>query len=208
MRISSGMGPMLTILGALLLNVLLFGSAALLSRHKPIVQDISDPVAVNLVSLKPPTPTPPPKEKEIPKPKPKPVVDFTPQLLQPSLAAPGPLGVQVSLDPSLFSGDLQRGSFIFESGDLDQPPRVAFQTKPIYPYRAQQRNIEGWVKVKLLVKVDGSVANVEILESQPAGLFDSAVKKAVPQWKFQPGILAGEAVPSWVVTTVRFEFEK
>lgn len=196
------------LLGALLLNILLFGSAALLSRHNPIVQDLSDPVAVNLVSLKPPAPPPPPKQKEIPKPKPKPMVDFTPQLLQPSLSAPSPVGVQISLDPSMFSGNLQRGSFIFDSGDLDQPPREAVRTQPIYPYRARQRNIEGWVKIKLLVQADGSVGSVEVLEAQPTGLFESAVKKAAPQWKFQPGILAGEAVPAWVVTTVRFELRR
>jgi periplasmic protein TonB len=207
-KLNSGMGLIFALVGALALNVLLFGSAALLSRNKPIVQDLSDPVAVNLVSLKPATPPPPPREKEIPKPKQKPMVDFTPQLFQPSLGAPGPGGVQVSLDPSLFSGSLQRGSFIFESTDLDQPPREAVRTAPIYPYRARQRNIEGWVKVKLLVQADGSVASVEILEAQPEGLFDSAVQKAVPQWKFQPGILAGEAVPAWVITTVRFELRR
>jgi len=202
------MGMFAAVAGALVLNFLLFGSAALLSRQRPVVQDMSDPIAVNLVSLKPPAPPPPPREKEIPKPKQKPRVDFTPQLLQPSLAAPGNPGIQISLDPSLFSGSLQRGSFIFDSGDLDQPPREAVRTAPIYPYRARQRNIEGWVKVKLLVKIDGSVASVEILEAQPAGLFESAVKKAVPQWKFQPGILAGEPVPAWVVTTVRFELRR
>jgi len=207
-KLSLSMGPFAALLGALMLNVLLFGSAALLSQQQAPVQDSSDPVAVNLVSLKPPAPPPPEKEKEIPKPKQKPMVDFTPQLFQPSLSAPGPMGVQVSLDPSLFSGNLQRGSFIFDSGDLDQPPREAVRTQPIYPYRARQRNIEGWVKVKLLVNADGSVGSVEVLEGQPAGLFESAVKKAVPQWKFQPGILAGEAVPAWVVTTVRFELRR
>ncbi len=208
MRLSSGIKLLFAVLGALVLNVLLFGSTALLSRHHAPVQDLSDPVAVNLVSLKPPAPAPPPKQKERPKPEQKPMVDFTPQLMQPSLTAPGAMDVKISLDPSLFSGNLQRGSFIFESGDLDQPPREAVRTDPIYPYRARQRNIEGWVKVKLLVKTDGSVDRVEVLEAKPAGLFESAVKKAASQWKFQPGILAGEAVPAWVVTTVRFELRR
>jgi len=161
-----------------------------------------------MVSLTPPAPPPPPREKEIPKPKQKPMVDFTPQLLSPNLGAPDPMGVQISLDPSLFSGNLERGDFVFESGELDQPPREAVRTQPVYPYRARQRNIQGWVKVKLLVQDDGSVGSVEVLEAKPEGLFDSAVKNAALQWKFQPGILAGKAVPAWVVTTVKFELRR
>ena len=39
---------------ALVLNLLLLASAALLSRERLLPQDLTDPVAVRLVSLKPP----------------------------------------------------------------------------------------------------------------------------------------------------------
>ena len=97
-----------------------------------------------------------------------------------------------------------QGEFVFNSGDLDQPPRKVVQTIPVYPYKARQRNIEGYVKVKMLVRADGSVGETIVLDAQPKGLFDSAALKAVPQWKFQAGVIDGEAVPSWVVTTIRF----
>ena len=46
---------------AVILNFVLFASAALLSRDRP-VQDVAvDPVPVSLVTLKPPTPPPPEK---------------------------------------------------------------------------------------------------------------------------------------------------
>lgn len=189
---------------AVVLNIMLFASAALLSRDRPVRQASTPPMSVNLVTLKPATPPPPEKKREIPKPKPKPKMDFTPELAQPSLRGPAPLDVQVQIDPSLFAGGPDRGEFIFNSGDLDQPPRKVVQTSPVYPYKARQRNIEGYVKVKMLVRADGTVGDVSVLDAQPKGLFDEAAMKAVPQWRFSPGVIDGVAVPSWVVTTIRF----
>ncbi len=189
---------------AVVLNIVLFASAALLSRDRPVRQTSTPPVSVNLVTLKPATPPPPEKKREIPKPKPKPRMDFTPELSRPSLRGPAPLDIQVRIDPALFAGGPEHGEFIFNSGDLDQPPRKVVQTAPIYPYKARQRNLEGFVKVKMLVRADGSVGEVSVMDAHPKGLFDSAALKAVPQWRFQPGVIDGQAVPSWVVTTIRF----
>ena len=190
---------------AVVLNILLFGSAALLSRDRPVRDVAPAPVSVNLVTLKPATPPPPEKKREIPKPKQKPEMDFTPELARPSLRGPAPMDVSVQIDPSLFAGGPKRGEFVFNSGDLDQAPRKMLPANdPIFPYKARQRNIDGYVKVKFLVRADGTVGELSILDSQPKGLFDSATLKAVPQWRFQPGVIDGQAVPSWVVTTIRF----
>jgi protein TonB len=189
---------------AVVLNIVLFASAALLSRDRPVPQVTSAPVSVNLITMKPDTPPPPEEKREIPKPKPKPEMDFTPELSRPSLRGPAPLDVSVQIDPSLFAGGPERGDFIFNSGDLDQAPRNIMQTEPVYPYKARQRNIEGYVKVKMLVRADGTVGEVTVLDALPKGLFDSAALKAVPSWRFKPGVIDGQAVPSWVVTTIRF----
>jgi protein TonB len=193
------------LLVALALNAVLLASAAMLSRERPVRQDISDPVAVNLISLKETPPPPEEKPREIPKPEPKPELDFMPELIRPSLNAPAMVGVKVAVDPSLFQGGLPGGDFIFNSGDLDHPPQAVVRTQPVYPYRARQRNISGEVKIKLLVLADGSVAQVEILSARPEGVFDDTVLKAVPQWRFRPGVIDGRQVPSWVITTVRFD---
>ena len=44
---------------AVVLNILLFGSASLLSRDRPVRDVAPAPVSVNLVTLKPTTPPPP-----------------------------------------------------------------------------------------------------------------------------------------------------
>ncbi len=189
---------------AVLLNIALFASAARLTRDRLFEADITDPVGVQLITLKPVTPPPPPVQKEIPKPKQEARPDFAPELSRPSIAAPDPLAISVKIDPALFSSGPVRGDFVFNATDLDTPPHAAVRTNPVYPYKARQRNIEGFVEVKFLVGADGRISDVEIVDSQPAGLFDAAVLKTVPQWKFRPGVLDGRQVPSWVVTTVEF----
>ena len=190
---------------AVVLNILLFGTAALLSRDRPVRDVAPDPVSVNLVSLKPPTPPrPEEREREIPKPKPRPKMDFTPDLAMPNPRGPSPLDVEVNIDPSLFEGGPERGEFVFNSGDLDQPPQNIHQTQPVYPYKARQRNIEGYVKVKMLVRADGTVGEVSVLDANPKGLFETEALKAVPNWRFRPGVIDGKPVPSWVIQNIRF----
>ncbi len=200
----SGMRKVVVVVVAVLLNVGLLLTAALLASERPLPQDISHPQAVSLIKLKEATPPPEEPERVPEKPQEKPQLDFMPELASPSLSGPDPLDIQISLDPSLFSQGPQRGDFVFNADDLDQPPRQLVRTDPVYPYRARQRNIEGEVRVKLLVRRDGTVASATILDSNPKGLFDASVKKAVPQWKFSPGRIDGQAVPSWVVTNVVF----
>ena len=189
----------------MLLNVGLFASAARLTRDRLFETDMTDPVGVSLITLNPEAPPPPPPEKqELPKPKPRPQPDFTPELSRPSIGAPDPLAISVQIEPSLFVGAPLRGDFVFNATDLDSPPTAMVRTNPVYPYKARQRNIEGSVEVKFLVGTDGAVSELTILDSQPKGLFDAAVMKTVPRWKFRAGVLDGQQVPSWVVTTIQF----
>ena len=191
---------------AVVLNAALLASAALLSRERPFVADMTDPVGVNLITLKPATPPPPPPKREIPKPKPKPKMrpEFTPELAPPSLGAVDPTAIRVEIDPSLFEGGPATGGFVFNATDLDTPPTAIVRTNPVYPYKARQRNIEGVVEVRFLVGPDGRISDISIVKSEPKGLFDAAVLKTVAGWKFRPGVLDGQAVPSWVVTAVEF----
>ena len=192
---------------ALILNILLLASAAFLSRERILSQDLTDPVAVRLISLKPPTPPREQKKIEQPRPKPKPKPDFQPELLRPAIGAPAPGGLAVILDPSLFAGGPARGEFIFNASDLDQPPVAIVNNRPVYPFKARQRDIEGYVTIKFLVGVDGSVSRSEVLESRPKGLFEQAVLRVAPTWKFRPGMIDGQPVPTWVEKTVRFQLD-
>ncbi len=186
------------------INLLLLGAAASLSHERSRLPAMSDPMAVNLVQLRRQVPNviEPIPEPEPPRQQPK--SDFTPELIFPSPHAPAIPDVSVSLDPlTLGSWDLQ-GEFIFSIGDLDQPPREISRIKPQYPPRAEMRRIEGTVKVRFLVDENGTVSRLSILEANPEGVFEDAVRRAVGRWKYAPGRIDGRAVATWVVAPITF----
>jgi periplasmic protein TonB len=57
--------------------------------------------------------------------------------------------------------------------------------KPKYPPDAEAKHIEGRVRVRLTVEVNGSVSDAKILAADPPGVFDAAVMEAVVQYIFK-----------------------
>jgi bla regulator protein BlaR1 len=55
---------------------------------------------------------------------------------------------------------------------------------PVYPQRAKMAGIEGNVKLEFGVTPDGDVANIRVVGSTPAGVFDAAAIMALKQWHF------------------------
>jgi protein TonB len=113
----------------------------------------------NLTQIEPPKPLPNelPSEIEIPKPKPKP----KPKPVKKEEPELPPL-------PSVF-----------------RDVKPVHKVKPKYPREAEDQHIEGRVKVRLSVELDGSVSAVKILMSEPPGVFDEEVLKAVKQYRFK-----------------------
>jgi len=107
----------------------------------------------------------------------------------------------------MVSLNLQGPEEAYRVGEIDRPLIQLAQSPPIYPMRARQMGIEGWVRVRFIVSEDGRVSDVEIIESQPEKIFDRAVLRCVSGWRFTPGTVEGVAVKTWVETTVRFELE-
>ena len=59
------------------------------------------------------------------------------------------------------------------------------KVKPKYPREAEDANIQGRVRVRLTVEVNGSVSEARILAADPPGVFDAAVMEAVVQYIFK-----------------------
>jgi len=195
-------------LAALLITGLIMVAAAQLVRERPQRHDISMPTTVSLVTVPRDEEAPEETEEKPPEPPRKePQLDFAPELPTPSLTAPALTGPAVDLDPALFRGTAPAGPMIFEAAELDRAPRAVVRRQPQYPYRARQRRVEGRVKVRFLVQTDGSVSQITILESEPAGTFDQAVIDAVSGWRFEAGRLAGEPVAAWIVTPILFDLD-
>lgn len=56
---------------------------------------------------------------------------------------------------------------------------------PVYPREAEDQHIQGRVRVRLSVDLEGNVTDVQILLAEPPGVFDEAVLTAVRQYKFK-----------------------
>ena len=199
--------PLLMLAAAALINlVLLVLAGYLVNLSRAPVQDITSPVGVSLVTLAPPAP---PKQEQVrdeaPPPPAEDKPDVMPDLFQLDLGAGGIGDIAVDIDIGSVAHRETAREMIFDSVDLDQAPTAMVQVAPEYPYRAREQNLEGYVAVKFLVRPDGSVGNVNILKGVPEGVFDDEVRRALFRWKFQPGRINGQAVASWVVTTLRFD---
>lgn len=84
-------------------------------------------------------------------------------------------------------------------------PRYAGSFQPDYPANEQRREIEGMVKVRVLIGADGRVKAVELVSTDSPGFFEETKRRALSKWRFQPATRGGVAEESWQVMTVRFQ---
>jgi protein TonB len=91
--------------------------------------------------------------------------------------------------------------------DGEMLPLVNIQ--PTYPTRAAQRGIEGWAQVAFTVTETGGVRDVNIVDAEPAGMFDQASIRAAERFRFQPRVVNGQPVEVPNVQYVfRFQLEE
>jgi len=95
----------------------------------------------------------------------------------------------------------------FRGGITENPDdfqkRLVNSPKPSYPALAQRAGLQGFVKLQVRVKKDGSVEVQKLLEGEPA-LADAAIT-AVKQWRARPASMNGKQVE--VISTVTFNFQ-
>lgn len=97
--------------------------------------------------------------------------------------------------------DIDVGSGISLARELT--PLVRFP--PEYPMAALANRIEGFVILRFTVTESGSVADPEVIRSQPQGIFDRSAIRAVLRWKYQPQLANGKPVS--VVSYTRITFK-
>ena len=69
--------------------------------------------------------------------------------------------------------------------------KVKAYAKPVYPARALDRGIAGWVDLEFTVEPDGSTSHVEVLVQARRAqdqYFRREAVAAVEQWKFEPRV--------------------
>ncbi len=92
---------------------------------------------------------------------------------------------------------------IFKAAVRDR--RFASSFQPDFPTGLLQKEIEGTVKVKVLIGTDGRVRQVIILSATQSEFGRATERKALSSWRFTPATRDGEPVEDWQTLTVRFD---
>lgn len=114
-------------------------------------------------------------------------------------------GADIGTDADSLLGDTTNVVMTEES--VDDGPKPIQRVPPQYPERARKKGITGQVVLSLLISATGSVQDIRVMESRPAGVFDEAAKAAVRQWRFQPATYEGRPVAIRVTLPMSFGFE-
>jgi TonB family protein len=83
-------------------------------------------------------------------------------------------------------------------------PAIVREVKPDYTEEGRRRNVEGDVVLEIVVRSDGTVGSVTLVQGLGAGLDQRAVE-AVRQWRFSPAKRYGTPVD--VIVEVAMEFK-
>ena len=88
--------------------------------------------------------------------------------------------------------DVSISSTGMSAGDGEYLPIV--KVAPIYPRRAQTRGISGYCIVEYTVTTSGAIRDPQVVDCQPAGVFEKASLKASLKFKYKPRVVDGEPI--------------
>jgi protein TonB len=111
-------------------------------------------------------------------------------------------GGQRDLDDNLLG---KTGNVIMTADLVDVPPKPVTRGSFKYPPAAKKNGVRGYVVLSVLVEKDGSVNQVQVLESSPSGIFDAAAMQGIRSWHFEPAKYKGDTVKVWAKQKIRFD---
>jgi protein TonB len=92
----------------------------------------------------------------------------------------------------------------FSLAEIDQKPRVVFQSAPIYPGDMRGKKVEGVVTILFVVDSSGKVERPRV-ESSSNAAFEKPALDAVKKWKFEPAVRGGQRVNCKMRAPIRFQ---
>ena len=100
----------------------------------------------------------------------------------------------ISEPPELADTPPPTQEVVGEPDPVEARPAPLHNPSPRYPRLAQERNIEGTVKLELTVAATGEVLSAVVIQSSGSSLLDKAALAAVEDWRFEPGTRDGAPV--------------
>ena len=127
---------------------------------------------------------------------------------QASLLGHGIGSVFGSGGPGIAGGGVGGEGFLSQvARSITQDVKVLSRGILDYPIEAKNKGLTGYVTCRILVLEDGSMQQIQIVESQPPGIFDKSVLQFVRSWKFSPSVESGKPVSQWTTQRLRFSLE-
>ena len=124
-----------------------------------------------------------------------------PDMPKPEFDGKGTKGVEIEPKEPPIEPELVRPGFKTD-GEYLPITKVA----PVYPRRAQQGGIEGYVLLEFVVTTSGAVRDPVVIDAKPPGIFDRAAIRAALKFKYKPKVANGEPVEvSGVRNLLKFE---
>ena len=204
MALSIAAGVLVALLLFLFMNLLISGGrgqqgTASAGQIVDLIRIQEEEVVQTKRRVRPKKP-PPPKD---PPPPPKLTVSEEPK--------PQQNRMRIDLPDIDISGAAGGGPFIgkWEPGDpaAEGEAIPIVRIDPQYPREALMDGTEGYVRFRVLIGIDGSVIDTEVVEAAPGRLFVRNATRAVRRWKFKPRVVNGTAVERWAATTIVFDLE-
>lgn len=148
-----------------------------------------------------PRPTPAPLIQQVP---PLPLPPIKPDAGPPAPPVQGPLAVSLTSRAPAAAAVGPQNDFVGVDVDMaltNNPP-------PPYPPQAKARHEQGTVVLRLQVRGDGSVGEIQVRTTSGSMRLDQAATEAVRRWKFKPATQGGRPVESWAIVPISFGFRK
>ena len=213
----------ISILLAVVLNIFLFLSITFLTGLPQEIpdEDFRIASAVRLLGSMgtntkkepvPPEPEPP-KPEQI-----KPIEKVTPVIKEQIIPSPTPSSVPASTsEPAPSSSSTASSASVgsmsgsasgtVDAGDLDGALIPISRKPPVYPAEARRREIEGAVRVRIIVDERGRVESAEVVWARPEGVFEKNALACAKEWRFQAPRKNGRPVRARAESTLRFSLE-
>ena len=81
------------------------------------------------------------------------------------------------------------------------------RVKPKYPKRSLRMRQEGIVLLHVLISKTGAQQEIKLHKPSRYALLNQAAVKAVKKWTFDPNIVNGQAIQSWVEIPIEFKIQ-
>lgn len=166
--------PQVIVLSILVHVLVLYYAIVAFNVVPPFVPTVEEPRSFETVVIQPPPPKIIPPEKIEPRIRPRrPDAPPVTSPVEPLRLQPQPPAVSTA----------NAGTLVLNQ-PIDELPVV--QGLPRYPRIAQDRQVEGKVRLSITIMPDGSVRDVRVIGARPNGYFEAEALRAVQGWRYKP----------------------